>query len=313
MVLWLGEDGRYHEEIKPCPYASGEKVRSKPTDGCQPKGRLRFLVWELVQRGLVGEVWLETGSVRDIQNIELALNGLWATPRREGLLGIPFILRRVPGETSYVSPDGTRRRVSKYFVELEPAAEYMRMRLSQIKDRVLLQAPVSAASERHEDYDEDDVYDDDAEADYLAADAEAHSEAPVPEGTHPAAMSRPYPPEVVREGILQRAAKYKHSAQGDDTAGVGFRGIVTGLVEGLFAAKPREQRPMLRHTALAFFFGQPSIKELPNSALKALLDWAGEKSSDGTWVPNGDAVSEAAQIVAHYEATQGQLSMGIEE
>lgn len=322
MVLWLGDDGKYHEDPKPCPYHSGEKTRQRDSDGCQPKGRLRFLVWELARRGHVGEVWLETGSFRDIQNIEMALNGLWQTPRTEGLMGIPFILRRVEGQTSYTTPEGKRARVSKFFVELEPAAEYMRMRLTQMRNRVLeggaalaIEAPAgdlfrkSAISPSNDwSEDDEDPYEpesDDRSDEPIEGQATEVRE-PEPEQ---ATGGRPYDPETCRKGILALAIKYRKDGRDERGVDTGFRGWLTGTLEGLFEAAAKDQRPQLRHSLLAFIFGQTSIKELPPSAIEALADWATKKNAEGVREVVQHAKSEAIAMVTACEVAAGQTEL----
>jgi len=306
MNLWLDKDGHYHEEPKPCPYFTGEKKRARPTDGCQPKGRLRFLVWGLVVRGYVGEVWLTTGSARDIQNIALALNSPWFSSGN--LVGIPFLLRRVKGQTSY-SKGGKRVRVEKYFVELQPTSEYIQTQLQKMQLRAL---PAETESPPDITTQETPVDDMAGVEPIEGVWEEEADEVETTETDEDVAPGRPYDAETCRKGILARAAAYHEAGEDDIPVSVSDRGILAGTLEDLFKAKPAKQRPALRHSVLTFIFGQPSIKELPGSALRALSDWATKRKGQYDVVTEVAKV-EAMRMVEAYEASQGQQQMPLGE
>ena len=118
-VLWLGPDGKYHTEPRPCP---GE---------CQIVGRLTLLLPEMIKAGFVGYIVLETHSIHDIRAIQGALLAV-AQARagdERGLRGIEFTLRRVPEKISTPSRNGRVRR-EKWLVKIEPSADWVRSQLS---------------------------------------------------------------------------------------------------------------------------------------------------------------------------------------
>lgn len=123
MVIWLGPDGKYHREPKPC------------TGGCDEVARLSFIVPELVTAGHIGYVTMESHSINDIRSIYAVLTAI-ADARANnplGLRGVQCVLRRVPEKISvpgFGNNAGKRQRVEKWLAKLEPAASWVENQLA---------------------------------------------------------------------------------------------------------------------------------------------------------------------------------------
>jgi hypothetical protein len=117
--VWLGPDGKYHHEAKPCP------------GGCDEVGRLLCMVPELLSAGFVGYVTAETHGVNDIlsvqSSLEAALEARGDNP--DGLQGIPWVLRRQLVKISTPGKDGKRARREKPLLRIEPLADWVRLKL----------------------------------------------------------------------------------------------------------------------------------------------------------------------------------------
>ena len=120
-VMWQQKDGTYSTEPKACP------------GGCTEVGRLEVIIPELLRAGYVGYVTMETHSINDILSIlgSLAETANNRAGHPDGLKGIMFILRRVPESISTPpwEEGDPRRRVTKWLVKLEPAADWVKLQL----------------------------------------------------------------------------------------------------------------------------------------------------------------------------------------
>jgi len=142
MTQWLGADGKYHTEPKPCPYhglvqTDAEKKKDPP---CDEVGRLTVIIPELWQAGHVGYVVLETHSLNDLVNIHSCLQ---ATSEARGdnplgLRGIEFVVSRDQQEISRPGEDGKRVKVEKWLVKIAPAADWVRLQLQAARQAAML-------------------------------------------------------------------------------------------------------------------------------------------------------------------------------
>jgi hypothetical protein len=124
MQVWLGDDGKYHREPKPC------------AGGCDEIGRLELILPQLWLAGHVGYVTLETHSINDLISISEALEDTYLKRLDAGadLIGLEFILRRVPEKISTpAGSNGGRARREKWLVKLEPSASWVRLQLEAKK------------------------------------------------------------------------------------------------------------------------------------------------------------------------------------
>lgn len=147
MTHWRTPNGQYSSEPLPCPYATGDKTRTARNPGCKPVGRLRVLLPEFLDNGLVGDITVLTGSWHDIQNI---LNSLMATEAQRanhpmGLRGIEFILRRHKAMISTPGQDGKRARREKWLTSIEPAQEWVMLQIKAARDVQYLTAGATLA------------------------------------------------------------------------------------------------------------------------------------------------------------------------
>lgn len=120
MVRWLGSDGKYHSEPRPC-------------DGdCKPVMRLKVIVPQLMR---LAYVTVLSSSVHDIVNVTKQLRAIYAI--RGDLRGIPLILRRVAREISTPRDNGKRARVTKYLLQIEAAPSFVELQLAEAQRSAL--------------------------------------------------------------------------------------------------------------------------------------------------------------------------------
>lgn len=131
MNLWIGKDGKYQTDAKPC------------TGGCDEVGRLIVILPELIRAGYVGYVCMETHSINDIRSITATLMAV-AEARmgdERGLRGIEFNLRRVPERISTPGENGGRVRRLKWLVKIEPSPDWTRLQLNMAEGTPQLPEP----------------------------------------------------------------------------------------------------------------------------------------------------------------------------
>jgi hypothetical protein len=142
MVQWLNGDKTYQRDYAqsrnlPCPYAAGEKERTKKNPGCSEIGRLSIIIPELLEVGFFGYVTVRTTSKNDLANISNSLfeaeNKAREFGRERGLQGIEFSLRRVYEQIGirYQQKNGdyVKTRGDKWMIRLDPSQEWARRQL----------------------------------------------------------------------------------------------------------------------------------------------------------------------------------------
>jgi len=158
-TIWLGQDGKYHRDPKPCP------------GGCDEVGRLEVIIPELIAAGYVGTVTMETHSLNDMIAITQVL--LKTEELSNGdLRRVQFTLRRVPERISvpgWGANAGKRQRVEKWLVKIEPAVDWTQAQMALSRDgrsaleaeqRLALPAPEPPADYDGEFIDEGEFIDD---------------------------------------------------------------------------------------------------------------------------------------------------------
>ena len=258
MTIWRTPDGKYEQGSKPCPYMAGTTARTKAKPGCKPVGRLKVIVPEL-QR--LAYVLATTTSIHDI--IELTGNLEAAYALHSDLRGIPFILRRAPRMISMPKEDGSRVRVEKWLLFLEPAPDWVSLQLSAMSHAALpivegeynlLPAPqtMALASGVVVDLNTGEVTSDEDEDD------EEEPEPPAPPAPKP--MS---PAEL--QGWLRTIAK----------ASMSEPELTTGWRDGILGTIDKMTEPNGHHALLKWAFGNStgSRKALTNGQIHALKAW----------------------------------------
>lgn len=249
-----------------------------------------------------------------IQALADALNG-------GSVAGIPFWLYRRETEITWNKPDGTASRVKKWLIniEVDPAwvaaamQRYQRLALGEGGISPLLPAPVTEfhGTEAPEDEDEED------EGDEAGGAADAYSEgefsaAPEPESQPepqplPAANTRPYAPEILRDKLAARVGEFGGEASQAQ------RGLLVMLLEKCLYADGKSAASLEteRKTVTKYLTGAASVKEIPGPMVKCMLQlWLQPKQdSGGDYAPNGNAAQEARRVyeAALVEAGQERL------
>ncbi len=133
-VLSLNPDGTYSHEPIPCPSialrAKDPKIDKKHL--CRPVGRLKVIIPVLKR---MAYVTVATTSINDI--LELQGNLEAAEAMRGDLRGIRFILSRRARKVSTPGDNGTRRRMEKWLLSIEPAPDWVRLQLSAAQQAAL--------------------------------------------------------------------------------------------------------------------------------------------------------------------------------
>ncbi|MDE2096708.1 MAG: hypothetical protein KGL39_05620 [Patescibacteria group bacterium] len=162
MVIWRTDDGGYSQERTPCPKALDKYGKRT----CKPVGRLMVVVPELQRLAIVV---VQTTSLWDILTLQENLGA--AEQMRGDLRGIPFILRRRPRSISTPREDGSRVRVQKSLLSIEPNPDWVRLQLAEARRlalpgaRAMLAAPRLALEAPADEESEEDV----PEADVIRA------------------------------------------------------------------------------------------------------------------------------------------------
>jgi len=126
-VMWRGEDGEMQFTPKPCP------------GGCVPQGRLKVIVPELRR---LAYLVVHTTSVWDIHEITANLNALKGLTRN-GIKGIPLVLKRRPRKISTPRGNGKRVRQEKWLLSVEADQQWVEQQLGAMA-RAALPATVES-------------------------------------------------------------------------------------------------------------------------------------------------------------------------
>ena len=268
-----------------------EQIKMKPV------GRLRVVVPELAR---LAYLTLMTTSLHDVANITSQLE---AIKRINGsIAGVPLVLRRRPKMISVPKPDGSRARMEKWMVSIEADPEWVKAKLMDMKHAALpgnglSLLPESSESEIQPAYrliESDIIPDDEMEdADEIPTSA--------PEIIPPKQeLTRPYSPETLRVGIEKQAKML-----GGKTVTKAQEESVVGSLQEIY------QDNATFSYALKFLTGFPTIKEVPNQYLLALIDWLKpEKDSGGAYHASAMAAREAALIPSAAAAMPADAEQG---
>lgn len=119
---------------------------------------------------------------------------------------------------------------------------------------------------------------------------------------------RPADPETVRGWMRGRAMQLAARPGGVEVT-LGERGATVAALEALFREGDATAQ---RHELLRFFFGLASIKDLSDSQVRSLNLWAQDRLDTGEYVPNPDAMVEAAAILEGLDSeAEPEAELGI--
>ncbi len=138
MTLWR-DGARYVRGAKPC--TGGHRDNDPKRDSV---GRLEFIIPQLVEKGFVGYVSLETHSLHDILNTSRVLAAIYKS--QGTLAGVEFLLRRVKENISvpgWGDRKNDRSRVDKWLVRLEPSVEWVKAHLDTVRRQALNPPPAA--------------------------------------------------------------------------------------------------------------------------------------------------------------------------
>lgn len=146
MTVWIDDKGVRHvappATPQPCPYHGHPELRTAKNPGCLPVGRLAVMIPELMAEGYTGVVVLAEGSKHDLMEIRRNLLDLEQRRIVEGatlrpLYYFPVTLRRVEREVSCPDDEHGHVRRTKWLVEIEPAADWMKLQLNRARAALL--------------------------------------------------------------------------------------------------------------------------------------------------------------------------------
>jgi len=118
--------------------------------------------------------------------------------------------------------------------------------------------------------------------------------------------TRPFPPNVLRVLVAQKVAKF---GAGATMPTRGTVGACVGALDNLFTSQgqSKESATQMRHALAVGLLGEgkAASKTWTDAECKALLAWS-QDEVDNAWLPNDDAIKEAALVVQAVENVAGQ-------
>ncbi len=139
-VVRYQKDGHYTDPLPgsmECPYQNGQRQRTKEAPGCKEVGRLKIIIPEL---GRLAYVTALTSSVNDL--VEISANLAAFEALRGSLVGIPFVLSRVPRLVS--TPEiidkketGKRVRREKWLWHIDAAPQWVQAQIGVMRRAAL--------------------------------------------------------------------------------------------------------------------------------------------------------------------------------
>lgn len=139
MILWQDDEGMYHTDPKPCPYA--EYPKNDPRRKCTQKGLLRVIIddlgeWAYVD-AITGGKWDCIGLTQNVLEVEdMARRATAIKGEPIGIQGVPCQLKREPRMTSCPPRDGShgqRVRQEKWMLYLYVHPRFIRSLMEDMK------------------------------------------------------------------------------------------------------------------------------------------------------------------------------------
>jgi len=297
-TIWLGQDGKYHRDPKPCP------------GGCDEVGRLEVIIPELIAAGYVGTVTMETHSLNDMVAITQVL---LKTEELSGgdLRRVQFTLRRVPERISvpgWGANTGKRQRVEKWLVKIEPAVDWTQaqMALSRADERPALTDSHGAIEGDYTDPSDDSPFDESQLTTDIAHAGEVAAQAKVG-----AKIERPADAETVR-GWLRKKAAWSNTERAEARCDGKKAQQVAALLGKAISWDGADEIELRKARLLTYqyIFGEEvqSSHDMTPKEAAAVIQWMG-----GGYEPTEPALSEARFLYHAAQIDAGQLEMFNEE
>ncbi len=330
-----GKDQNYKAgQFMPCP--GPDRNLYPKCLNCKPNAMLIVLL-EKVPR--LAYFQISTTSIHNIVDLPKQLNtvkeAIAAIIGAPKLIGVPFVLKRVKREVSTPKKDRNgndvgRRRVEKYFLQLEIKSEWVikmltaQRRLADPLERLALPAPAPQPSAPETEIIDTEptkpvkppfgfadpptweppVSDEDIEVEPPAAEAAAAKAqpepAPEPKPEQPAAngkakLHRPMTPEQVKSALA--VPKYSDTKTPGEAA-LDFAS--TALLEACRGDSLNRDR------VIVYLFGKDSLKKLTAGECLFITDWIGIKAENG-FKPDPNSLIEIEAILRECPSVQRQV------
>lgn len=359
MVQWLDDDHSYvrdHDlEIKrPCPFGpAAQEVPPEDATPCKQVGRMSLilpaLMQELVENGdeyglkqaPLGFVTLVTTSEHDLANLTRELLALENQGGRNGLRGMPVIVRRVK-ESVGVRFEGdngkkVKTKSSKWMLHIETTNDFMLDQLQAQEKRRQLEAQNGYAPEEAKRLlmagdepdpeivegvvvDDSNPFDDNGDAGE-PRDAEAEPEAEKAGDDRSggelaeeikAGKQRPYDAKTLRGLIGMGVGKKRGEGftfPSEDKRINNYRGALRANLDLCFAGDNHSTQK--RHFVTEYLTGNASTNDLDDAEIKTLHKWLNARPDEdtGEWHPDPLAVSEARAVARQAKLDAGQQEL----
>jgi hypothetical protein len=127
------------QQMKVCPYCSGDTERTKEDPGDKAVGYLEVMLMEFLNAGFAGSITVHTTSINDLGTISGQLYATYDVAAQYGqsLSGIPFDLMRVPRtiQSRYQRDDGefAKRPTEKSMLKITPSPRWVNLNIQQAR------------------------------------------------------------------------------------------------------------------------------------------------------------------------------------
>jgi hypothetical protein len=309
------EDGQGYTvgDVVACPGLDRTDTFYARCKDCRPRGMLIVLVrdphrpTQLINDRL-GYYQISTHSFYNIQNLtgQLHYAEELAANMGRSLQGIPMILRRVAREITYT--DGKkdeRRTTTKWLLDLEFDAEWVRAANTMIHERALTATPTYAlpagavidaeTGEILDEYESEGASFDDSGQGAVENLQGATQQMKQTGLRGDGAVNRPYPPDEFRSRFSSLRSVFEtRNASEPGSIDKKLRGALVGRLNAMFDGEAEPDKH--RRTFLRFVTGEESSKKLSQAEGKLFMQI----------LDDGSAISEVRAIVRQDAVDKGQ-------
>jgi hypothetical protein len=282
----------------------------------RPTGRLKVLIPELKRAAYIIVI---THSVYNIMRISEQLAAAAVVAQNAGMTLplVPLVLSRRKENIS-VSFGGKKTMQEHYLLNIEIDPLWMEAQFRFLNTlmpgtmgTLLLGSPTPAlqlpegdiASEELEETDDEQFVGNPTGSDELPYEDEPEAPKAPPAKTE--TPKRPYPPEMLREGLVKASQKHAGKTASDKQIG-----LTAMLLTECFAGEGADDK---RHTAQMYLTGEGSLKNAAPAMVLALLDWLKPtQDSGGAYHPDPMAVTEANALYDAALKQEGQAELPLD-